>query len=143
MTNRIIYILGFLIIYLPAIHAQEQEAEPESDSVFTLQECINYALEHNQTLIKSNLDREISKSQVSEVIAQGLPQINANANLTYNINLQQVVVEGDNPFIPPNGGGDGPVTFALGTKYSGNAAIELTQLIFNGSYFVGFRHLKL
>nr|WP_305067250.1 TolC family protein [Mangrovivirga halotolerans] len=107
-----------------------------------MQDCINYALENNQALIKSNLDREISKAQVSEVVAQGLPQINANADLTYNINLRQVVVEGDNPFIPPNGGTEGPVTFALGTKYSGNAGIELTQLIFNGSYFVGVQATK-
>ncbi|NMM50568.1 TolC family protein [Marinigracilibium pacificum] len=138
MTHKVVFLLGLVLI---GVNAYAQEPGQQVDSVFSLQDCINYALENNESLIKSNIERDISQAEINEFVAQGLPQINANANVTYNIKQQQVIIEGDNPFAPSNGEG-GPVAFALGTKYSGSAGIELTQLIFNGSYFVGVQATK-
>ena len=112
--------LGLLIFFLslsPLLRAQENGAQ------FTLNQCIDYALEHNQELLNKDLDKKIARHKKQETIAIGLPQINAQAKLDYNYQIQKIAI--------------GDQIIPMGAKFSNNASISAKQLIFDGSFFVG------
>ncbi len=121
------------------------------DNAFTLDECINFALEHNQDYLNANLETEKSDYYVKETISDGLPQLNGNLDLTYNVKIQTTFIQ---DFISPAvygvlqtegllepGPTPDPQFFPVqfGTKYAGNANISLNQMIFDGSFFVGLK----
>ena len=54
-------------------------------TLFTLQECINYAVENNCVLQKNKLDREKTIAAQREVLGALLPQVSASGGVTYNI----------------------------------------------------------
>ncbi len=126
----------------------------DSTDAWTVQQCIAYAKEHNQQLKVADLEREIATGQIGETRAIGLPQINANAGFQHNINIQTSFIQ---DFISPatysilfaeglleeRDLGE-PSTFPaqFGTPYTGNAGISVTQMVFNGSYFVGLEAAK-
>lgn len=106
----------------------------------SLQECIDFARENNPNLKSARSAIDAAEARVGEYIATGLPQLNASANLTDNYVIPT-------SFLPaivfdPNAGPDEYVGVQFGTKYTGNASINLDQMIFNGSYFVGLKASK-
>ncbi|WP_224999234.1 TolC family protein [Cesiribacter sp. SM1] len=116
-----------------AVHAQQAPKR-----VYNLQEAIAHALENNASVKNERINEGIATAQVKETVAEGLPQINVAGNLTYNIQRQVSFLPGD--FIGQ------PGTFvpvAFGTPYTSNAGATLSQLIFNGSYFVGLQASKV
>ncbi|WP_051633245.1 TolC family protein [Thermonema rossianum] len=115
-------------------YAQE-ERNPEQAATMSLQECIEYAWEQNAAMRKAQYDVQKATAQVRETVGVGLPQINGQAQFIDNINVQR-------SFIPAEFFGGEPGTFMPVTfqpKYNSNASITATQLIFNGSYFVGLQ----
>ena len=60
--------------------------EPKSRS-FTLEQCIQYALENSVRAKNAQLDQRIAKAKVNETIGIGLPQISGNASVTHNEQL--------------------------------------------------------
>ena len=106
-------------------------------SKFSLQDCIEYALKNNVDVLNADLDRDIAKAQVREITADGLPQINIDAELTNNYNVQKSIIDASNfdPTVPEGT----EVEFAFGLKYVGNAGLNVRQMVFDGSYFVGLR----
>lgn len=64
------------------------------DKVWTLQECIEYALENNISVKQSELDLEASQTDVSDAIGNILPSINASASNSWNTGLTQNVTTG-------------------------------------------------
>ncbi|EMR02789.1 TolC family protein [Cesiribacter andamanensis] len=116
--------------------AQAQEVTPRT---FTLQQAITHAVENNATVKNERLNLGIAEAQIKETLAQGLPQINATGNITYNPIVQTSFIDAGN-----FGGEAGtymPVQFGL--PYQGSAALSASQMIFNGSYFVGLRASKV
>ncbi len=125
----------------------------ESNSDFSLEQAIEYALKHNEQIKSASLEKEMADMKVLEILADGLPQINASADLGHNYKVPQVEFL---DFISPvtygvliNEGlitGPAPqpklieTTFA--TPYTGTAGVSLNQMIFNGSYFVGLEAAK-
>ncbi|GIV39974.1 MAG: transporter [Thermonema sp.] len=115
-------------------YAQE-ERNPEQAATMSLQECIEYAWEQNAAMRKAQYDVQKATAQVRETVGVGLPQINGQAQFIDNINVQR-------SFVPAEFFGGEPGTFVPVTfqpKYNSNASITATQLIFNGSYFVGLQ----
>jgi outer membrane protein len=121
---------------------------------FTLEQCIQYALENSITVKNSVVDEQIADSKVKETRGVGLPQIDGSVSLNYNdklprffatkrtaANFAGVATEEDyNNFLP--GVGDNDVValqnfFQL--KGSGNAGINITQLLFSSSYLLGLK----
>ena len=101
----------------------------------SLQECIDFALVNNQNIKNAQLALDISGYKVGEILADGLPQINASADLGYNYKVPT-------SFIPAEFFGGEPGTFApvqFSPAYLGSATISLNQMIFDGSYFVGLK----
>ena len=146
MKTRITSILaGLLLIFGQSL------AQDVRNSSFTLEQCIDYAMEHNENLLNAALDREIADARVRETIADGLPQINGNLDLAYNYKIATTPIPDfispsvygvlfQESLLEPRNLGD-PAVFPaqFGTKYTGSATIGLEQMIFNGSYFVGLK----
>ena len=125
--------------------AQQTTATPSS---FTLEQCIQYALENSNNIKNSIIDQEIAKAKVKETIGIGLPQIDGNVGVNDNTKLQRffstysgtsagfVDVTG----VPNIQKGDVyaiPNFFQL--PVNGAATISINQILFNGSYLVGLQ----
>ncbi len=114
------------------------QSKPEKTD-FTLQEAIDYALEYAYEIQDASDDIEQAEQQVRETKAIGLPQIDGSVSYQ-NYLIQQVSL------IPAeiNGGPAGeyiPITF--NTKQNAGIGAELNQLIFDGSYLIGLKGIKV
>jgi outer membrane protein len=126
-------------------------ASAQTDSSYTLQQCIDYALKNNISVKNSEFDEYIAKAQVGEVRGVGLPQISGSAAIIDNPKLQRMFLYNDPAqaaaggfsFFPP-GTPEGvyalPNLFQL--RSSADANIQASQLLFSGSYFVGLQAAK-
>lgn len=61
---------------------------------WTLEECVQYALEHNISIKQTELDSQISQLDKSSAIGNFLPTLNANASHSWNIGLNQNITTG-------------------------------------------------
>lgn len=122
-------------------------AQGESASVFTLDQCIEYALKNAISVKNATLDEEIAQSKVKETIGIGLPQISGNATVDHNQKLRRFFATYD-----PNGGffdfsgvpgiEAGDVIAARNffqLRNNGDVGVNINQIIFNGSYLVGLQ----
>ncbi|MGB0836759.1 MAG: TolC family protein [Flavobacteriaceae bacterium] len=106
-------------------------AQEDGPQQFTLQEAIDYTFQFNYSSQQVNNEVDIAKKRVWEETAAGLPQINGTVD--YQNNVKQPVI-----LFPNEDGGFTPITF--GTQQNINAGITLSQLIFDGAYFVGLQY---
>ncbi len=141
---------GILLLLLIATTLLRAEAQEEAR--FSLEDCINYALENNENLQIAKLENDIAVTQINETLARGLPQVDGNVGINRNFRVQTSFIE---DFISPSvygvlvdenllpdGAGPGElqtVPAAFGTNYTGQAGITARQLLFDGSYFVGLK----
>ena len=76
-------------------------------------------------------------SKINEVMAIGLPQVNADAGMQNYIEVPVSVV--------PNFFGEGGPEYIeaqFGLPWTTNARVQLNQLIFDGSYLIGLKATK-
>lgn len=112
----------------------------DTNSRYTLQQCLDYAYENNQQLIMANIEIDISKAKTGEYLSAGFPQIDASASVNKNFILRRTWLDGSrfDPTVP-----EGTlVQLEFGTPYDAEYGIGLSQMIFNGSYFVGVKASK-
>lgn len=140
--------LGLFLVLPGLLWAQEEVKN------FTLEECIDYALEHNADVQTKLLDTRIAQEKVDQTVSTGLPQISGTVDFAYNYEVAtQFLPDFISPavygvlfqeqLVEPRELGQAAVLPAqFGTKYSGSAVLSLRQMIFNGSYFVGLRAAK-
>lgn len=154
--NRYLKLFGMLLTAF-SVNAQN----------YTLQQCIDYALQNEASYQNSSLDVEIAKAKVGEIRGIGLPQVNASGTFLDNINVQKAflpsaafsggtasifqIMSGSNDpniSVPATQALEGfknqPAIMPLGfgVRYSNSAQISVTQLIFDGSYIVGLQASK-
>lgn len=83
-------IVGFSVFLIFAVmslsHAQTKK--------WTLEECVQYALENNITIKQTELDAQVSKVDKSAAIGNFLPTINGSVNHSWNIGLNQNITTG-------------------------------------------------
>jgi len=106
-------------------------------NTFNLEQCVEYALEHNQNILNKALDKEIADTQVGETLSMGLPQVNINSGINYNYEIQKSLIDASNFDNTVPAGTE--VEFAFGQAYDGNIVLSAKQLIFDGSFFVGMQ----
>jgi outer membrane protein TolC len=123
--------------------------EPQSTTgTMSLEQCIEYALRNSVTAQNAILDQDIAKARVKETTGLGLPQVVAGSSLTWNQKLprffQRYSPPGEGfsffPEIPGVNAGDVVAAqnfFQL--QGAGDANVQVNQLLFNGSYFVGLQ----
>ena len=100
---------------------------------YSLEDAIAYALENNYSSVNASRDMIDAQKQKWEVIADGLPQI--NAAISYQNQLKQPVSLIPAEFFGGEPGTFTPITF--GQPQQANATATLRQQIFDGSYIVG------
>ena len=79
-------LITILLLFCSQVNAQEKE--------WTLEECVNYALENNIQIKQSELDVELSDIEKRAAIGNFLPSINAQASNAWNTGLTQNVTTG-------------------------------------------------
>ena len=117
-----------ILIVASILNAQEK---PQTYS-FSLQQAIDHALQNNYSAINAGRDIESSKEKKWETTAMGLPQINAGVNYQNNFRIQQNQITFNGETTP----------FAIGNFNSADASLQLSQLIFDGTYIVALQASK-
>lgn len=124
MVARIQY---SLIVFVSLAFAQE------SIQTFSLKAATRYALTHSPSLQNTYLDYQIARQKIAEVRSAGLPQINSTTTLRYFVEIPTSLVPGE--FFGAPRGTFIPIRF--GVPYNLEVGVTGTQLLFDGTYFVG------
>ncbi|MFM8592637.1 MAG: TolC family protein [Sphingomonadales bacterium] len=123
---------------------------------FSAQDAVNYAMANNVQVKNSLLAIQLQQETNRQITASAYPHLNASISNTINPNVAtqvipnfispatyQVLIDkgvrdgNGNPITMPNDFGF--VAAQFGTRYSANAAVSLTQLLFDGQVFVGLQ----
>lgn len=141
MQEKVRSLVVSCIIYLTLIlSVNAQELENEGNASYTLQACISYALQNSPITKNAELSKENAKAKVREMRAQGLPQLNAKVDATYNfISSEQLIPQ---KFTDKNNASDDFIAIQFVPDYNTSAEANLNQLIFDGTYFVGLKSAK-
>jgi len=139
---RPIFTLSFIVFFLPLVIAQNALLagnNPEKVVLqnYTLEQCIDYALNHSLSVANAKADLEIAKAQVGITRADGLPQINAGSSMSHNYKLTVAFLPAQ--FVNPNAPSGEFVALPFQPPFQGNAAISANQMIFDATWFLGLR----
>ena len=117
-------LVTFVAILVPwLVQAQTTPNEPQS---LTLEQAVNFAVEHNKELQASQMNIELRNKMVTEAISQGLPQVNGTVNYSTNFGYETSFGEG---------------TFKM--KDQSNAGVSVSQLLFSGQWILGIQTSKI
>jgi outer membrane protein len=135
-----VILLLFLFSGNSAGSSVNQISEPDTlPFEVSLQEALDYAVEHSITMQTARADFEIAGRQIKEITATGLPQIDASLGYQYFLNIPTSLV-------PAEFFGGEPGEFAeiqFGTEQSMSASATVSQLLFDGSYIIGLRAARV
>ncbi len=106
-----------------------------------LRESLTYALENNVNTKNARLETLISKATVKETTATGLPQITGAVNLNYNPTIPVVFLPNQPPFGDPTNPSD-VIPARFGVSFQSGVAVNVTQMVLDGSFFVGLKAAK-
>ncbi len=118
-----------------ALNGFSQTAAPDSQRYnFTIQDCINYAYEHQDSVVNANLDVKSAGYRVKETIGQGFPQIHGVASFQDYLKIPTTLLPGEffgqpGTFIP----------IKFGVKYQSNLSLTASQILFDPDYLVGLQ----
>ncbi|MBD1387319.1 TolC family protein [Mucilaginibacter rigui] len=136
--------------------SQTQSAPPQAYN-FSVQDAVNYAYEHQDSVKNAQLDVRSAEYKVKETTGIGLPQINGTASFQDYLQTPAVLfpsfTDGLYQILNAEGvkGGDGkviplrtspPQKLSIQQKYNANVGATLSQILFDGSYLVGLKASK-
>jgi len=130
------YLLTLFTFFLSVSGISAQEVVE-----LNLRESITFAMENNVNTKNARLETLISKAKVKETTATGLPQITGAVNLNYNPEIPVVFLPNQPPFGDPTNPSE-VIAARFGVSYQSGVAVNVTQMIFDGSFFVGLRAAK-
>ena len=116
-----------LLVLAGIAHISAQEALSLS-----LYEAGQYALEYNKTLKNAALAVDAAREVVSESVAMGLPQVDANVDYSNFLGAEIEIKFGE----------ENPVT-RRPFKPTSNLGLTIGQLIFSGNYIVGLQTARI
>lgn len=138
-----------LIVFIAGLSLQAQER-------MTLQECIDYSLANNEQLAIVVMENDVANTQIKDQLSGGLPQINGDIGITKNIAVQRSFIQDfispavyevlkDENLLAQNTPVPESQTFpvSFGTNYSGGVGIGVSQLVFDGAFFVGLKAARI
>ena len=102
----------------------------EDIMIFSLDSAVSYSIEHNKQLVNSKYAIEKSGMQVKEAISAGLPQIQASLDYQNFLGASAII-------------NFGPIPAKIPFNPTSNFQTTVSQLLFNGNYFVGIQLSKL
>lgn len=146
--KRTLILTAFIVFAGFQLKAQEVHT-------YSLQECIDYALAHQNSIKLSRIAYETALAKNQEVTGLALPHVSANGQVqylpeiptqfipnfispaVYSVLIKEGVLPEDTKV--PSGG---TLPAAFGTTYSASATLSVTQTIFDGSVFVALQAKK-
>lgn len=134
MTNSIKIITVIFAIFLI-----EKSAIAQNTQSFSIDQAVEYAVEHRPEVLKADLETNLSKAKVKEVFGIGLPQISGEVDVKDNFIIPTSV-------LPAEVFGGPPETYIpvqFGTQWNASAGVTFSQIIFSGSYLVGLKAAKV
>ncbi|MCS6968744.1 MAG: TolC family protein [Cytophagales bacterium] len=140
--RAVLSFLSCMVLFLPFVVAQGALSagnNPEKVVLqnYTLAQCIEYALNHLQSVANAKSDVEIAKMQVGITRADGLPQINAGSTMAHNYKLTVAFVPAQ--FVNPNAPSGEFIALPFQPPFQGNAAITASQMLFDATWLLGLR----
>lgn len=152
---KVSLLFSFFLISFSSISQSSDTAQPQRYE-FTIQQAVDYAKKNNVNVRSALLGIKRQEQVNREVTAMAYPQIYGNLSTTYNPNVATQVIPN---FISPatyqvlidqgvKDGNGNPITMPddfgfiaaqFGTKYSANAGVSLSQILFDGQVFVGLQ----
>ncbi len=127
-----IYKIRILILFLLGGFSSGVIAQ---ETAFTLDEAVSYALEQNRQIDLQKLQIRDADAQILEYWSIGIPKLNGSASYQHFVNIPVSLVPAE--FF---GGPEGTFQeIQFGTKNNLQGQLELTALIFDGSFFVGLK----
>lgn len=117
--------------------SQTQSAPPQAYN-FSVQEAVDYAINHKDSVINAGLDVKSADYHVKEIIGQGFPQIDGTASFQDYLKIPTTLLPGE--FFGAPAGTFIPVKF--GVKYQSNLGVNVSQLLFDPSYIIGLQGRK-
>lgn len=121
--KRGVFILLAAILIPWYLKAQGPTSEPQK---LTLNEAINFAVQHNKELQASQMNIELRNKMVTEAISQGLPQINGDLNYSTNFKYKMNFMGSSNTL-----------------KDQSSVGVSVSQLLFNGQWILGIQTSKI
>jgi outer membrane protein len=154
-TRSIGWIVTCALLLSKAITFGQDSAKQQIHSL-TAQQAVDYALKNNVQVKNSLLGIQLQEETNRQITAAAFPHINGSVTTTYNTNIATQIIPN---FISPStyqvlinegvrNGAGAPITMPhdfgfiaaqFGTKFSANAAVSLSQLLFDGQVFVGLQ----
>jgi outer membrane protein TolC len=107
----------------------------------SLNKAIEYALLHNENVLNAELSKQDADAQVFETRADGLPQVNAGFNYANNLFIAKSPIP--TSFITGDPNAEGVTLVAFGAQHIGNLSINMTQILWDGSFFIGLKAAKV
>lgn len=115
-------LVTFIVILMPWItRAQETPNGPQS---LTLEQAVNFAVEHNKELQASQMNIDLRNKMIQEAISEGLPQINGSLDYTTNFNHE---IESFKSKLPDQS----------------TVGVSISQLLFSGQWILGIQTSKI
>lgn len=129
MTKNLLFVLSLVL----SLSVQAQQS-------FSLKQAQVHGLEHNRDVKNALLNSEIAAKQMKEVIATGLPQINAELDWQNFLDVPTTLVPASQ--FDPNAPSDLFTEMQFGIEHTTSAKLTANQLLFSGSYIIGLKAAK-
>lgn len=108
---------------------------------FSLLEAQNYALSNNPAAKIAELKITSAEEKIKETRAIGLPQVSASGEFNHFIDLPTQLIPAQ--FFNPMAGANDFIGVRFGTDFSVTGGLQVSQLLFDGSYLVGLQAAKM
>ncbi|RYU92246.1 TolC family protein [Mucilaginibacter terrigena] len=131
-------ILTLLLLLAAALQGYSQTQPAPQTYSFTVQEAVDYAITHKDSVVNAGLDVKSADYRVKEIIGQGFPQIDGTASFQDYLKIPTTLLPGE--FFGAPAGTFIPVKF--GVKYQSNLGVNASQLLFDPSYIIGLQGRK-
>jgi outer membrane protein len=133
MKYKVSFLITLFSFGFLSLMAQQTESYQ-----FSLQQAIDYALKHQANVLNAQIDEEIAKNKVRETTGIGLPQVSSSFAFQDFLKVPTSLIPGE--FFGEPAGTYVPVQF--GVKYQSSVGVDVSQLVFDGSYLVGLQAAK-
>lgn len=132
------FFAGILLLALLASQAAAAQPTEKDTYRYSLDQCIQYAVEHQINNDLARLNVRDADQNVREYLSTGLPQVNGQVDVRDNVVIPTQV-------IPAEAFGGPPGEFIdvqFGIRYNSTIGANLSQLLFDGSFFLGLKAAK-
>lgn len=132
---RIVLAVVLITGFATATRVKAQQAARHE---FSVQQCIDFAHDHNTMVKNALVDYQLQVQTNRGVTSAALPRVTASAGLTDYIDIPTSLLPAE--IFGGTAGTFIPVKF--GTKYNSNGSVSLQQILFDGQVFVGLQARK-